>query len=120
MGLLGQGLHLASNVSDAAVGRGPVGGAVIILLICVVSAWLYTQRPALLLTSSSSSSAVTVDPSELEKFRQDMLFLPDEELLGFVEVPAGPFLMGSDSNLLHWAVRGYGCAVQYVCRSNRI
>ena len=98
MGLLGQGLHLASNISDAAVGRGSVGGAVIILLICVVSAWLYTQRPALLLTSSSSSSAVRIDPSELEGFRPDVWFLPDEELLGFVEVPAGPFLMGSDPN----------------------
>jgi formylglycine-generating enzyme required for sulfatase activity len=28
--------------------------------------------------------------------RSDAWFLPDEELLGFVEVPAGPFLMGSD------------------------
>jgi formylglycine-generating enzyme required for sulfatase activity len=33
------------------------------------------------------------DPSGL---RSDAWFLPDEELLGFVEVPAGPFLMGSD------------------------
>jgi formylglycine-generating enzyme required for sulfatase activity len=28
-------------------------------------------------------------------FRADVWFLPDEALLGFVEVPAGPFLMGS-------------------------
>jgi formylglycine-generating enzyme required for sulfatase activity len=29
-------------------------------------------------------------------FRGDAFFLPDEPLLGFEEVPAGPFLMGSD------------------------
>lgn len=30
------------------------------------------------------------------RFRADAWFLPDEPLLGFVEVPAGPFTMGSD------------------------
>ena len=30
------------------------------------------------------------------RFREDAWFLPDEPLLGFVEVPAGPFRMGSD------------------------
>jgi formylglycine-generating enzyme required for sulfatase activity len=30
------------------------------------------------------------------RFRADAWFLPDERLLGFVEIPAGPFLMGSD------------------------
>lgn len=31
--------------------------------------------------------------------RSDAWFLPDEELLGFVEIPAGPFLMGSDPTI---------------------
>ena len=35
-------------------------------------------------------------PTELPGFRADAWFLPDEPALGFVEVPAGPFLMGSD------------------------
>jgi formylglycine-generating enzyme required for sulfatase activity len=35
-------------------------------------------------------------PGELPGFRADAWFLPDEELLGFVEIPAGPFTMGSD------------------------
>lgn len=35
-------------------------------------------------------------PTELTGFRTDAWFLADEPLLGFVEVPAGPFLMGSD------------------------
>ena len=30
------------------------------------------------------------------RFREDVWFLPDEPLLGFVEIPAGPFRMGSD------------------------
>jgi formylglycine-generating enzyme required for sulfatase activity len=35
-------------------------------------------------------------PGEVPGFRADAWYLPDEELLGFVEVPAGPFVMGSD------------------------
>jgi formylglycine-generating enzyme required for sulfatase activity len=31
-------------------------------------------------------------------FRTDAWSLPDDELLGFVEVPAGPFVMGSDAS----------------------
>jgi formylglycine-generating enzyme required for sulfatase activity len=31
------------------------------------------------------------------RFRPDASFLPNEPLLGFVEIPEGPFLMGSDS-----------------------
>jgi formylglycine-generating enzyme required for sulfatase activity len=31
------------------------------------------------------------------RFRADAWFLPDEPLLGFVEIPAGPSLMGSDN-----------------------
>src|SRR5688500_6578974 len=34
---------------------------------------------------------------ELAGFRADAWFLPDDELLGFVEVPAGPFPMGSEA-----------------------
>jgi len=40
-------------------------------------------------------SDVTV-PTSLPGFRSDAWLLPDEPLLGFVEVPAGPFTMGSD------------------------
>ena len=35
-------------------------------------------------------------PGELPGFRADAWFLPEEDLLGLVEVPAGPFTMGSD------------------------
>lgn len=35
-------------------------------------------------------------PDTLAGFRADAWFLPDDDLLGFVEIPAGPFTMGSD------------------------
>jgi formylglycine-generating enzyme required for sulfatase activity len=35
-------------------------------------------------------------PAELAGFRPEAWYLPDEELLGFVEIPAGTFIMGSD------------------------
>ena len=39
----------------------------------------------------------TSNPSQLPGFRADAWFLPDDELLGFVEIPAGQFVMGSDA-----------------------
>jgi formylglycine-generating enzyme required for sulfatase activity len=36
------------------------------------------------------------------RFRADTWHLPDEPLLGFVEIPAGPFLMGSDEERDSW------------------
>lgn len=35
-------------------------------------------------------------PGEIPGFRADAWYLPDEDLLGFVEIPGGPFVMGSD------------------------
>ena len=43
------------------------------------------------------ASTPMTSPSVVSGFRADAWFLPDEELLGFVEIPAGPFLMGSDA-----------------------
>jgi formylglycine-generating enzyme required for sulfatase activity len=36
------------------------------------------------------------------RFRSDAWLLPDDPMLGFVEVPAGPFTMGSDKNADAW------------------
>src|SRR5262245_17727022 len=44
--------------------------------------------------SATAPGGATV-PTEV-KFRSDAWNLPDEPLLGLVEIPAGPFLMGSD------------------------
>jgi len=75
-----------------------VGGlAFVAVLVAFVAAWMALQRPqsqaALDMERVSGLTASFGSPSG---FRSDQWFLPDEELLGFVEVPAGPFLMGSD------------------------
>ena len=41
-------------------------------------------------------SATPTLPATLDGYRADAWFLPDDPLLGFVEIPAGPFVMGSD------------------------
>ena len=62
-----------------------------LLLAGVVS---FACRPAP--SGTEPLAAQTANPSELQGFRADAWFLPDDPLLGFVEIPAGPFLMGSD------------------------
>jgi formylglycine-generating enzyme required for sulfatase activity len=42
------------------------------------------------------SAGNTLARLEDPRFRADARYLPDEPLLGFVEIPAGPFMMGSD------------------------
>ena len=47
---------------------------------------------------ADSMPAASVDQS-LDGFRSDAWMLPDEEMLGFVEIPAGTFTMGSNPAL---------------------
>lgn len=47
-----------------------------------------------------SASLPTKGSGEVAGFRSDAWYLPDDELLGFVEIPAGPFIMGGDSATL--------------------
>ena len=73
-----------------------IGGAVAIgaLLVATVVWMIYPTGPP-----SSPGDGRTLPetaPTNLPGFRSDAWFLPDDELLGFVEVPAGSFLMGSD------------------------
>ena len=44
----------------------------------------------------SSPAPLPPLPEALDGFRADAWFLPDDDSLGFVEIPAGPFTMGSD------------------------
>jgi formylglycine-generating enzyme required for sulfatase activity len=44
--------------------------------------------------AAGNALAQQVDP----RFRADAWYLLEEPLLGFVEIPAGPFLMGSDKS----------------------
>ena len=75
-----------------------IGGiTLVVVLVLGVAVWMALQRPQ----SESAGdmerlSRLTASFGDLSGFRSDAWFLPDEGLLGFVEVPAGPFLMGSD------------------------
>ncbi len=50
------------------------------------------QQPVTSRVSAGNALAHLGDP----RFRADAWFLPDDPLLGFVEIPAGPFWLGSD------------------------
>jgi formylglycine-generating enzyme required for sulfatase activity len=73
----------------------PVSAA---LLVVAVWASLRLSRKAEAGEPLLSAPEVHV-PERLEGFRADAFFLPDDDLLGFVRVPGGPFLMGSDPGL---------------------
>ncbi len=45
---------------------------------------------------NTAAQTPTAGATELLGFRADAWLLPDDDLLGFVEIPAGPFVMGSD------------------------
>lgn len=73
----------------------PSTGVIVAAVGLIVAVW-----GALALSRSSSDSrGAETDvalPDRLEGFRSDAWYLPDAKLLGFVEIPAGPFTMGSD------------------------
>ena len=73
-----------------------VGLALLAVLILGVAAWMYSQRPSTTPAETVTTPPPGTMPANLPGFRPDAWFLPDDELLGFVEIPAGPFLMGSD------------------------
>lgn len=58
-------------------------------LLCTLT---QSALPPIDRAQAGDALAVLGDP----RFRTDAWFLPDEPLLGFIEIPAGPFLMGSD------------------------
>ena len=69
------------------------GVAVIAAITVAVTGWLYSQRPQ---GAAASTPILASDMTALSGFRPDAWFLSDDVLLGFVEIPAGPFRMGSD------------------------
>jgi formylglycine-generating enzyme required for sulfatase activity len=72
------------------------GLAVIAAIVILVMGLLYSERPE---GTAAAAPASASDDVPLPGFRSDAWFLPDDDLLGFVEIPAGPFRMGSDSNV---------------------
>ena len=92
-----------------------LGGGVIILAVLILVGTVWTFRP----TSDEPPLPPVAGASDPARFRADAWFLPAEELLGFVEIPAGPFLMGSDPALdslaydnEHWLETGGQATVE--------
>jgi len=75
-----------------------VGVAVPVAALALVAAvWLSLEVSRSDPDNGPARSAPEVSlPSSLPGFRANAWFLPDDDLLGFVEIPGGPFLMGSD------------------------
>ncbi len=73
----------------------PLGGlSILAALVLGVAVWLaYLSSPSIPLTDTESLAG----QADLSGFRADAWFLPDDEMLGFVEIPAGLFLMGSNA-----------------------
>jgi len=75
----------------------PVSGFVLlVVLIVFVSYWMARQGQKLQEADAVGTSAPTFN---VTGFRSDLFYLPDDQLLGFIEIPAGPFLMGSNPAL---------------------
>jgi formylglycine-generating enzyme required for sulfatase activity len=63
----------------------------------VAAVWVALQlAPSTPPPDAASVGPAAELPAELPGFRADAWFLPEDEMLGFVEVPGGPFTMGSD------------------------
>lgn len=75
------------------------GAVPLAFLAIVASVWIalrFSQGPPAQTARVAPPPAVL---GEVAGFRADAWFLPDEELLGFVEIRAGVFLMGSDPSV---------------------
>ena len=73
-----------------------LGFVIMSLLILFVAAFMVQQSQQL--DSDDTAARVTANP-ELAGFRSDLWYLPDGPMLGFVEIPAGAFIMGSNPTL---------------------
>lgn len=84
---------LPPETEPAPLPNSAIGLTIIGALTLGVAGWLTANRP-----SSESDVTGTVAPAESTPARSgsDAWSLPDDELLGFVEIPAGAFSMGSD------------------------
>ncbi|MEX2132177.1 MAG: SUMF1/EgtB/PvdO family nonheme iron enzyme [Pseudohongiellaceae bacterium] len=72
----------------------PVTGFVLlVVLIFFVFYWMAREGRQL---QEADVVGLSTPDFNLAGFRSNLFYLPDDPLLGFVEIPAGPFLMGSN------------------------
>jgi formylglycine-generating enzyme required for sulfatase activity len=64
--------------------------------VLAIAAWRSVQFPGGVAAAAAGAPAQPVAAPEPDGLRADAWYLPDDPLLGFVRIPAGPFLMGSD------------------------
>ena len=70
-----------------------IGLAAIVLVASFLTIWMFTKGRAAL---AEQTSAPILDRIEPSRFSANPWSLPDDAMLGFIEIPAGTFLMGSD------------------------
>lgn len=79
--------------------RGSTGvraGTAAAALAAVVAVSIYLQLPGSLVSAEAGNVPAAMPLPPEAGFLADVGYLPDDGMLGFVEIPAGPFLMGSD------------------------
>lgn len=74
-----------------------IGLVALIALVGFVAVWL--NRIGNGASPEPASTPVGRLAARLDGFGADVAYLPDDSMLGFVKVPAGPFIMGSDPTL---------------------
>ncbi|MDP6536410.1 MAG: SUMF1/EgtB/PvdO family nonheme iron enzyme [Gammaproteobacteria bacterium] len=72
-------------------------GFTVMTLVILLAAFQMIRESSL--QQMQDSGEVETNTQPLEGFRPAAWHLPDDELLGFVEIPAGPFVMGSNPAL---------------------
>ena len=86
--------HAANAAGEQAAPPRRTGLIVLAVIVVLVFFWLDRNAPDPTPDPAPETESVTI--RGLEGFRADAWQLPDETLLGFVEVPAGAFIMGSN------------------------
>ena len=85
--------------ADPSEARAPdrtAGFTVMLVVIIFVALWMSRQDSGV---GSGLSIQATAPITELDGFRSDAWFLPDDSSLGFIEISAGTFTMGSNPSL---------------------
>lgn len=90
---------IVSQAADTGANEGMawVGALALLILVSIAVGVLASEdRAQSLAPERRGIEMLAPRPAELHHFTAERWFLPHDEFLGFVEIPAGPFLMGSD------------------------
>jgi formylglycine-generating enzyme required for sulfatase activity len=68
------------------------------LIVSFVAIWLHVKGRSAVQTRTQPLPPISI-PADSARFNGNFWHLPNEPLLGFVEIPAGAFVMGSDAEV---------------------